>query len=71
MTDAEHEALALALRDVAGAVILTMAEGTVYDQVLRGWRRQTVAVRGLMNSVKSEVIYTNFRPAADLFQGAA
>ena len=52
---------------VAGAVILTMAEGTVYDQVLQDWHRTTVAVRGLVNSVKSEVIFTNFRPAGDLF----
>ncbi len=70
MTEEEHAALAEDLRGVAGAVILTMAEDTVYDQVLQDWHRTTVAVRGLVNSVKSEVIYTNFRPAGDLFAEA-
>lgn len=70
MTEDEHAALAENLRGVAGAVILTMAEDTVYDRVLQDWHRTTVAVRGLVNSVKSEVIFTNFRPAGDLFAEA-
>lgn len=68
MTPAEHEALALSLRDVAGAVILTMATTTVYDDVLHDWHRTPMMVRGLVNSVKEEVILTNFRPAQDVLQ---
>lgn len=66
MVPDEHRALAEALLKVKGSVILTMAHGSVYEDILQGagWRRSEIKVRGLRNAVKSELVLTNFVPPA-------
>ncbi|BBK44140.1 DNA methyltransferase [Allostella vacuolata] len=70
MTDEEHLALALAVRDAKASIILTMSQGTIYDQVLADWWRSPLRVRGMRNSVKTETIHTNFAPALPLWDSA-
>ncbi|MGE5515102.1 MAG: DNA adenine methylase [Bacteroidota bacterium] len=64
MTTDEHMALASALRGAKASVILTMAHGSLYEEILQGggWHRSELLVRGLRNSVKSELVLTNFLP---------
>lgn len=68
MTDAEHQALAQRLTSVKCRILLTMSEGTVYSEVLKGWHVTPYVVRGLKNSKKLELALTNYPPpVADLF----
>ena len=70
MNDGEHAALAAQLRDVSAQVILTMAPGTIYERVLTDWWRRLIPVRGLRNTIKDELVLTNFDPTArGLFAG--
>lgn len=70
MSAEEHEALAHALRKCRATVILTMNPGTVYSDVLQDWPRREMKVRGLRNTFKTELVFLNTEPAADLFGGA-
>ncbi len=62
MTPAEHLEFAERLRGVDAAVIMTMAPGTIYDQVLADWHQLPLKVRGLRNTVKEERIFLNYDP---------
>ena len=56
MADDDHRRLAERLRTARCGVILSMAEGTVYDDVLRDWPALSVTVRGMQNGNRREVI---------------
>lgn len=71
MTNEQHAELARALVAARCDVIMTMGQGTLYDDALADWHRTPLPVRGLRNTVKDEVIFTNYQPPADLFGGAA
>lgn len=72
MTDDEHAEFAKALREVKAAVVMTMAPGTIYDQVLEDWHQLPLYVRGLRNTRKEERIFLNYDPGrAGLFARAA
>lgn len=72
MTAAEHEAFALEMRGCRAAVILTMAEGTIYDEVLADWRQAEIAVRGMKNTTNAERVFMNYDPPLGaLFDTAA
>lgn len=62
MSEQEHWQLAMLLRRVRGKVILTMAQGSVYDTALGDWRTLLLPVRGMRNTVKNEVVFLNFEP---------
>lgn len=62
MEPGEHRALAEALRAARSRVILSMAPGTVYDEVLADWTQRTVPVRGMRNTVKDERLFFNYEP---------
>jgi len=64
MTDEEHAALAEQLRGVKCRVLLTMSVGTVYSEILADWRVTPFEVRGLKNTVKTELALTNYVPPA-------
>ncbi len=64
MTDEEHEALARQLREVQCRVLITMAAGTVYSEVLRDWAHTPYGVRSLSNSKQQEVAISNYLPPA-------
>jgi DNA adenine methylase len=67
MDDSQHAALVEALARIRAKAIVTMNPGTVYEKLAaeHGWRRSIILVRGLRNSVKEEVVYTNFEPTAE------
>lgn len=67
MSADEHSALCEALRKVKAAVIVTMNPGTVYSEMLADWPVTPLPVRGQRNNTKTELIFTNFVPSADLF----
>lgn len=68
MTDAEHEALARQLRGCRCRVLMTMAAGSVYSDVLADWVHTPYGVRSLANSKQTEVAISNYAPpAATLF----
>lgn len=72
MTETEHRELAAALKDCRCAVLMTMAEGTLYDAALAGWTVTRLPVRGLRNTVKDELIFMNYDPLrAGLFRDLA
>lgn len=72
MTSDEHRELAERLLTARCRVLLTMSEGTIYSDVLSDWHVTEFPVRGLRNTVKTELALTNYRlPVADLFAGAA
>lgn len=71
MTDGEHADLCNALRAAKAAVILTMNPGTIYSEILSDWNVLELPVRGLRNTTKTELIFTNFQPPLSLFGGAA
>lgn len=62
MTDAEHAALAEQLRTVHCRVLITMAVGTVYSEVLSDWVHTPYGVRSLTNSAQQEVAISNYQP---------
>jgi DNA adenine methylase len=62
MTDEEHQELARALRDVRCRVLITMARGTVYSDILRDWHHANYSVRSLTNSLQTEVAISNYPP---------
>ena len=63
MNDDEHEALASRLDRCRADVILTMAPGTVYEEILSGWQCIETGVITNGGSKKPEVILTNFAVA--------
>lgn len=64
----EHAALAEQLRGIKARALLTISKGTVYNDVLSDWHVTPYQVRGLRNTVKTELALTNYRPpAAGLF----
>lgn len=64
MTEDEHVQFAEVLAECSCRVILTMAQGTVYDRILDGWWRSPLPVQGQRNAVREEVIFANFEPPA-------
>lgn len=62
MTDGEHAALAAALREARCRVLITMARGTVYSEILSDWTHTDYGVRSLTNSRQTEVAISNYRP---------
>ncbi|WP_372394029.1 DNA adenine methylase (plasmid) [Azospirillum sp. HJ39] len=71
MGDEEHARLARQLRTVSCRVLITMAVGTVYSEVLSDWTHTPYGVRSLTNSRQTEVAISNYvPPAAGLFERA-
>lgn len=64
MTDDEHAELAHLLRSVKCRVLMTMAQGTVYSEVLSDWTHTHYGVRSLTNSKQTEVAISNYVPPA-------
>lgn len=62
MTAEQHEAFARRVATCDASIILTMNPGTIYGDILADWYTTNLRVRGQRNSVKNEVIYTNFDP---------
>jgi DNA adenine methylase len=71
MSDGEHDDLACQLRSVRCRVLLTMAAGTVYSDALRHWHVTPYPVRGLRNTVKTELALTNYPPPRAAQTGCA
>ncbi|MEC4591630.1 DNA adenine methylase [Nitrospirillum amazonense] len=63
MTEDQHRQLAERLLTVKCKVLLTMARGTVYSDVLAGWTHTTYGVQSLTSSAQREVAITNYEPA--------
>ena len=64
MTDADHRALACALRNVRGKVALSGYDGPLYSELYAGWRRIEAPAK-LCHSVKqtrTEVLWVNYDP---------
>lgn len=71
MNAAEHEALARQLRKIKSRALLTISAGTVYSDILADWHVTAYPVRGLRNTVKTELALTNYLPPATLFSSSA
>lgn len=68
MDESEHEAFAHLLLGADCKVIMTMAKGTLYDNVLKDWVKLDLPVKGMRRSIKSETIFTNFEPRTCLLR---
>lgn len=70
----EHRELAAALRECRASVVLSGYSSPLYDELFDGWhttRINTTTGQGGARQERTEVLWSNRQPAADLFGGAA
>lgn len=72
MTDEDHAELLMAARGVKGKVIISGYRCRLYDRHLKGWHRLDLAHNTAAGSKKTECLWMNFKPLAQmpLFQEA-
>lgn len=66
MTDADHEELLAALTAHTGPVLLSGYDNPLYNAVLQGWHREERAERTQTASPRTEVLWMNFAPPAQI-----
>lgn len=72
--DDEHRELAEALQECRAAVVLSGYDSPLYDDLFQGWhstRISTTTGQGGTRQERTEVLWSNRAPAADLFAGGA
>jgi site-specific DNA-adenine methylase len=73
-SDDEHRELAEALQDCRAAVVLSGYDSPLYDELFQDWhstRISTTTGQGGARQGRTEVLWSNRAPAADLFAGGA
>ena len=60
MTEGEHVALLEALLAHRGPVLLSGYQSDLYEDILRGWNKETKKVRNQLSEPRIEVLWTNF-----------
>ena len=66
MTDADHEELLAALKAHTGPVLLSGYDNPLYNAALQGWYREERPERTQTASPRTEVLWMNFEPPAQL-----
>lgn len=66
MTDADHEELLGALTAHTGPVLLSGYDNPLYNAALQGWYREERAERTQTASPRTEVLWMNFAPPAQI-----
>ena len=66
MTDADHLELLDALKKHSGPVLISGYPSGLYDKELSGWRREITTTTDQLSQVKTECLWMNFDPDAQI-----
>lgn len=66
MTDADHRELLEALCRSRAKVMLSGYDNDLYDRYLSGWRKEKIAARAQNSLPRTETLWMNFEPAAQM-----
>jgi DNA adenine methylase len=62
MSDDDHRNLLQVLLNHSGPVIISGYESELYNEMLKGWRKESITAYSQVCSKKTEVIWMNFEP---------
>ena len=66
MTDSDHRELLDALKKHTGPALISGYPSELYDKELSGWRRETTTTTDQLSQVKTECLWMNFDPDAQI-----